>query len=69
MTLEIEFSSEEIKEEFNTNFFGALNLTRSVLPYMRRGRSGTILFMGSIAGWHSVAAGGAYSATKCALEG
>ncbi|KAJ9414819.1 hypothetical protein QL093DRAFT_2022678 [Fusarium oxysporum] len=55
--------------QFNSNLFGAINLTRSVLPHLRRRRSGTILFMGSISGWHSVAAGGAYSATKFALEG
>lgn len=36
---------------------------------MRAKRTGTILFMGSIAGWHAVAAGGAYSASKFALEG
>ncbi|KAM0199333.1 hypothetical protein ACHAQD_009550 [Fusarium lateritium] len=64
-----QLSSDEIKQEFNTNLFGAINLTRSVLPHMRRRRSGVILFMGSISGWHSVAAGGAYSATKFALEG
>ncbi|KPM43012.1 hypothetical protein AK830_g3538 [Neonectria ditissima] len=64
-----ELSSEDIKRQFETNFFGALNLTSVVLPTMRRRRTGTVLFMGSIAGWHGVAAGGAYSATKFALEG
>ncbi|KAM5352842.1 hypothetical protein ACJ41O_005564 [Fusarium nematophilum] len=63
-----ELSSDDVKQEFDTNFFGAMNLTRAVLPHMRRRRSGTILFMGSIAGWHSIAAGGAYSATKFAIE-
>lgn len=36
---------------------------------MRHRRTGVILLMGSIAGWHAVAAGGPYSSTKFALEG
>ncbi|KAH6975141.1 hypothetical protein BKA56DRAFT_633874 [Ilyonectria sp. MPI-CAGE-AT-0026] len=64
-----ELSYEDVKRQFDTNFFGALNLTRAVLPIMRAKRTGTVLFMGSIAGWHAVAAGGAYSASKFALEG
>jgi NAD(P)-dependent dehydrogenase (short-subunit alcohol dehydrogenase family) len=58
-----------VKLQFETNFFGALKLTRSILPHMRLKRSGAIFFMGSISGWHGVAAGGAYSASKFALEG
>ncbi|KAH7131715.1 hypothetical protein B0J13DRAFT_598120 [Dactylonectria estremocensis] len=64
-----ELSPDEIQHQFNTNFFGALNVTRAVLPFMRSQRKGTILFMGSISGWHALAAGGPYSASKFALEG
>lgn len=53
----------------NTNFFGALAVTRCILPYMRGARSGVILFMGSISGWYGVGAGGPYSASKFAIEG
>jgi NAD(P)-dependent dehydrogenase (short-subunit alcohol dehydrogenase family) len=62
-------SEDEIRRQFETNFYGALKMARSVLPVMRSQRSGVILFMGSIAGWHGVAAGGPYSASKFAIEG
>ncbi|KIN06810.1 hypothetical protein OIDMADRAFT_150101 [Oidiodendron maius Zn] len=64
-----ELSQEETSRQFETNFFGALKVTRSILPYFRDARSGVILFMGSISGWHGVGAGGPYSCSKFALEG
>ncbi|KAH6869052.1 hypothetical protein B0T10DRAFT_611659 [Thelonectria olida] len=64
-----ELSPEDAMNEFKTNFFGALNVTRAVLPFMRSRKTGAILFMGSIAGWHNVGGGGAYGASKSALEG
>lgn len=35
----------------STNVFGALNVTRAFLPYMREKRTGTVIFAGSIGGW------------------
>ncbi|KAM0210315.1 hypothetical protein ACHAPA_012119 [Fusarium lateritium] len=64
-----ELSHENTLRGFETNFFGAMNVTRAILPSMRSRKSGTIMFMGSIAGWYSAAAGGLYASTKCALEG
>ncbi|KAI3602320.1 retinol dehydrogenase 8 [Moniliophthora roreri] len=42
---------EETSRQFNTNVFGALNVSRAFLPYMRECKTGTIVFMGSIVGW------------------
>ncbi|PLB50103.1 NAD(P)-binding protein [Aspergillus steynii IBT 23096] len=64
-----EVSHSQVLEQFNTNFFGPMNLTRALLPHLRTRRTGTIIFMSSIAGWLGVAAGGPYSASKFALEG
>ena len=62
-------SYEDTVKQFNTNFFGAMNLTRAMLPYFRAQRRGKIVFMSSISGWLGAAAGGPYTATKFALEG
>ncbi|PVH77657.1 NAD(P)-binding protein [Cadophora sp. DSE1049] len=64
-----EVSSGDTMQQFETNVFGALKMTRGVLPHMRARRSGIILFMSSISGWHGVGAGGPYSSSKFALEG
>lgn len=62
-------SHEDTYRQFETNFFGAMKVTRCVLPHFRKARSGVILFMSSIAGWVGAGAGGPYSASKFALEG
>lgn len=54
-------------QQFNTNVFGLLNVTRSFLPYMRERRSGSIVNIGSVGGWVGFAGSGLYSATKCAV--
>ncbi|CAM6089583.1 unnamed protein product [Calypogeia fissa] len=64
-----ECSDEEVKAQFETNFFSQLTVIRAVLPHMRAQKSGVIANFGSIAGWSGVAAGGMYSATKFALVG
>lgn len=63
------YSHSQTLDIFATNVFGPINLTRAVLPHMRARGVGSIVFMSSLAAWLSVAAGGPYSASKCALEG
>ncbi|KAG6909214.1 hypothetical protein DXG01_001521 [Tephrocybe rancida] len=62
-------NAEETYDQFNTNVFGALNVARAFLPYMRERRTGTVIFLGSIGGWRTVPNAGLYAATKFALRG
>jgi len=64
-----ENTPEESLAQFNTNVFGALNVTRAFLPYMRERKSGTVIWIGSIVGWGSYVNGGLYAATKFATRG
>jgi NADP-dependent 3-hydroxy acid dehydrogenase YdfG len=64
-----ETSNEQIKQQFDTNLFGVLNVTREALPVLRRQKSGHIVNIGSVVGFSALASLGIYSATKFALEG
>src|SRR5580698_5594282 len=60
---------EELRHQFETNFFGAVAMTKAALPTMRRQRVGHIIMVSSIAGLHGSATVSSYSASKHALEG
>jgi NAD(P)-dependent dehydrogenase (short-subunit alcohol dehydrogenase family) len=65
-----EASAIEVERVFATNVFGLLNVTRAVLPYMRKRQSGHIVNMSSIGGYAATYPGwGVYCATKFAVEG
>jgi hypothetical protein len=62
-------SAQEVERQFQTNVFGLLNVTRAVLPYMRRARKGHVVNLSSIGGFASYPGWGIYCATKFAVEG
>lgn len=63
-----ETPDEEIKANFDTNFFGPINVIKAVLPQMRVQNSGLIINITSIAGYMGLPYRGIYSASKGALE-
>lgn len=62
-------SINEIKEEFETNFFGVIKLIQYVLPIMRKQRYGRIINISSLAGRIGIPLSSAYASSKFALEG
>lgn len=62
-------SSDQMRAQFETNFFGPLNVTRAVLPQMRAQRSGQIITVTSTAAFVGGGFTSAYAASKFALEG
>jgi len=64
-----ETSPDQVKRLFETNVFGLLNVTRAVLPHMRRRRRGHLMNIASVAGYSGYAGFGVYSGTKFAVEG
>lgn len=63
-----EIPEAEIKANFDTNFFGPINVIKAVLPQMRKQHSGLIINITSIAGYMGLPYRGIYSASKGALE-
>ena len=64
-----DLSREVLRRQFETNLFGTHELTRRVLPVMRRLGQGRIIQNSSVLGFAALAFRGAYNASKFALEG
>jgi NAD(P)-dependent dehydrogenase (short-subunit alcohol dehydrogenase family) len=64
-----EASGAEVERLFATNVFGLLNVTRAVLPIMRRQRAGRVFLISSIGGYAASSGFGIYCASKFAVEG
>ncbi len=64
-----EISDEEVRRQFEVNVFGVLTTLRSVLPHMRKARTGHIINITSIAGRIGSQGLGIYNGSKFALEG
>ncbi len=64
-----ESEEDEVRRMFEINFFGLANVTKAVLPILRKQRSGHILNVASIGGLVGFPAVGFYNATKFAVDG
>ncbi|MBO9611432.1 MAG: SDR family oxidoreductase [Dyadobacter sp.] len=60
---------EAIKNQFAVNVFGAMNVTRAILPHFRENNSGVVINVSSGAGAIGFPMASVYSASKFALEG
>ena len=64
-----ELTPEQMGRQLSTSLVGPMNVTRAVLPVMRRQRSGLIITISSTAGLIGFEFGAAYAASKFGLEG
>lgn len=64
-----ESDDAEVRRLFDTNVFGLIDVTRAVLPIMRRSRSGHIINISSVAGRVANPGSSLYAASKFAVSG
>ncbi|UKA60437.1 SDR family oxidoreductase [Arthrobacter sp. FW306-2-2C-D06B] len=64
-----ETSPAQIRAQLETNLFGPMNVTRAVLPAMRKQRSGHVITISSLAGVVGLEFIAAYATSKFGLEG
>lgn len=65
----VEFTTtEQAKSQFEVNFFGAVTVTRAVLPHMREQKSGRVVNISSVAAVAHIPFQTYYSASKAAIE-
>jgi NAD(P)-dependent dehydrogenase (short-subunit alcohol dehydrogenase family) len=64
-----DITDAELRQQFDTNFFGAAAVTREFLPQLKRQGSGHIIMVSSISGRNGFPGVSSYSASKFAMEG
>jgi NAD(P)-dependent dehydrogenase (short-subunit alcohol dehydrogenase family) len=64
-----ELSPDQMRAQIETNLFGPMNVTRAVLPVLRKQRSGKVVSISSTAGIVGQAFCSAYAASKFGVEG
>ncbi|KAF2098437.1 short-chain oxidoreductase [Rhizodiscina lignyota] len=64
-----ETTPEQLVQQYHTNVFAPIHLTKAFLPSMRARRSGTVFMIGSIAAYQFLPAAGIYDSSKAALKG
>lgn len=64
-----EITPEQMRQQFETNLFGPMNVTRAVLPVMRKQRAGHVITLSSSAGIIGQEFCVAYAASKFGVEG
>ncbi|MBB4380574.1 SDR family NAD(P)-dependent oxidoreductase [Bradyrhizobium sp. SBR1B] len=63
-----ELTEQQLRDQFETNVFGAVWVIQAALPYLREQGAGHIIQMSSIGGLIAMPLGGAYQASKWSLE-
>ena len=64
----LEHTEEQLRNDFETNFFGTLAVTKALLPALKKESSAAIANISSIAGLAAMPSFGGYSASKAALH-
>ncbi|MFI5696505.1 SDR family NAD(P)-dependent oxidoreductase [Kribbella sp. NPDC051586] len=64
-----EYTEQQLRDQFETNFFGPVWVVQAALPYLREQGSGHIIQISSVAGLTGFLLGSGYCASKWALEG
>jgi len=64
-----EITTQEVKKQFDTNFFGTIRLIKAIVPIMRKQGNGTIVNISSMVGRFGVPLNSAYVSSKFAVEG
>ena len=63
------YSEQQIRDQFETNFFGVIWVTQAFIPYFKEKRSGLFITTTSLCGLTSYPLSSIYNASKWALEG